>query len=228
MSAGGAAMVSLRVTSKSAMAAWCHVRGEALFAPGAERGEQVVAQLVGQRLARQAPDRRDRAPQLLEVARAVLAAGDVRLEAAPVARGERALEAVGDELDDLLAAQRPAHAGSSRYPASASRTPARARCSRTRWLFSEMSSATQTSPDGQPSTSRSVMTSRWRSGSGAIAFLIRARTSAASARSSGAHGRGGDAHAPSAPKRSGSTVGSSPSDDSGTTRASRAPRLMAR
>src|SRR4051812_855114 len=79
------------------------------LAPRAERGDQLIAHLVGQRLARQPADGVDRAPQLLEVARAVLAAGDVRLEAAPVAAGECPLEGVGDQLDDFLAAQRSAH-----------------------------------------------------------------------------------------------------------------------
>ena len=47
----------------------------------------------------------DRLAQLLEIARAPAAAVDVLLEAPQVGRRERSLEVVGDELDELLAAE---------------------------------------------------------------------------------------------------------------------------
>ena len=76
----------------------------------------------------------DRDADLLDVVRAAAAALEVILEACALLGRQRILEIVGDELDELLAAQRcGAHwfVPASRYSSSACRTFARALCKRT-------------------------------------------------------------------------------------------------
>src|ERR1044072_8649641 len=133
--------------------------------------------LLGER-----PGRLDRRAELLEVGGAVRAPGDVRFEPAPVAAGERTLEGSRAELGELLARERPgrkdrdarAHAATSgsRYLSSAALTLDRARWRRTRWLPSEIISASATSSAFHPRMSRSRITSRCASGSISIAALI--------------------------------------------------------
>ena len=95
-------------------------------------------------------------------------------------------------------------------------TFARARWSSTRWFVSESPRTLQASSADKPSTSRSVITARWFSGSAAIASSTVRRASPASRRSSGTP-RGGALHSPPRLKRSTSTAvpSSSPSPDEG-------------
>src|SRR5258706_16423259 len=79
----------------------------------------------------------DRFAELLEVARAVRAAGNVRFEACAVAAREGALEIVRHELDELAAGElfpfpQHDHRSSPRYSSRAARTFERARCKSTR------------------------------------------------------------------------------------------------
>src|SRR5204863_6056076 len=85
------------------------LRGLAAGVPVAEGVEQRVAGVGGDRLLRDAPDRPQGDLQLLEVAPAPMAGVHVLLEAACVLLGQRALEVVGRQLDELLAA----HSGSN-------------------------------------------------------------------------------------------------------------------
>src|SRR4051794_31870494 len=145
----------------------------------------------------------DDQPHLLDVFGAVIAAADMCAEAAAVGAGEAAVEVGRDELDELLARHFPdeeLHAvpptrSGSRYISSAARTLERARCSRTRWLPSLISSASATSFGLQPSTSRSRMTSRCASGSFSISVCMTPSVSCSSSLSSG-QARGGAAQAP--------------------------------
>ena len=99
------------------------------------------------------------------------------------------------------------------YSSRALRTPARARCRRTRWLPSLSSSSSQTSSESNPSTSRRTTTARWRSGSAAIARRRYSRASSeASRRCGSSQARGGAdqwlGQVPSPPwKRARSTAG---------------------
>jgi hypothetical protein len=111
------------------------------------------------------------------------------------------------------------------------------RCRSTRWLPSVSSSSSQTSCASKPSTSRSVMTSRWRGDSPRNASATVRRTSTPTAAPSGdGHARGNERHPPAyrsdGPRNlRGSTVGPSgswPTSATGTTRCSRAPRDRAR
>ena len=103
--------------------------------------------------------RADEPAHVLEVAGAAVALGEVRLEADAFGLGQRAVEVVGHELDELAAHERvadlvaasPAHQRlTSINGMSAARTRARARCSSTRWLTSVSPSSSQTSTEGAP------------------------------------------------------------------------------
>jgi hypothetical protein len=77
------------------------------------------------------------------------------------------------------------------YASIALRTRLRARCSRIRWLPAEISSASLTSSELQPSMSRNPMTVRCATGSAEIAVAITSRVSPASRPSSGIGQRAG-------------------------------------
>ena len=102
---------------------------------------------------------------LLEEFGAMVTSGEMRLEPATVSPRKGHLEVVGDQLDHLLAgkatpSERPQAPPS---PNSASRAPRRrlrARCKRTRWWPSCRPRIWQASAAVNPSTSRSVSTSR--------------------------------------------------------------------
>src|SRR3954451_7942651 len=100
-------------------------------APAAKSVQQCTLGVRGERVLREPAGDRDRLANLLQVGRAAVAAGDVLLEAQPLVPGERALEVIGDELDEFPAAQLfdlLAHVPSSlRYASSAARTFERAR-----------------------------------------------------------------------------------------------------
>src|SRR5438874_8145499 len=86
-------------------------------------------------LGRQATGELDRRSHLLEVRGTAVAAGQVPLEASALLRGERVLEVVRDQLDELLATElfgRFRHSSSERYSSSARLTLERARCRSTR------------------------------------------------------------------------------------------------
>src|SRR5262249_994578 len=90
-------------STRSWRARWGSELGPGL--PVAEGGQQLALGLGRQRLRRHLPGELHGAAHLLDVGRAVPARGDVRLEALAVGVRERALEVVGDELDELLAGQ---------------------------------------------------------------------------------------------------------------------------
>src|SRR4029079_13086901 len=102
--------------------------------PFPERGEQPRPELRRQLLRLDRPRHPDHRPYLLDVVRAVRAACEMRVEGRVELGVHRALEIVGDHLDDLLTDQlvRLTHRSSSRYRSNAARTFARARWSSTR------------------------------------------------------------------------------------------------
>src|SRR3954451_15749645 len=131
-----------------------------------------------------------RGAHLLDVLGAGVADLQMFVQTLDVLWRELAVEIVGDDLHDLLAADPAGHRAHARYASNSARTLERARCSSTRWLPSLSSSAWLTSAGSQPSTSRSTITSCWRGGSVAIASRTFSSVSAASRRSSG-HATGG-------------------------------------
>src|SRR5437773_4211979 len=72
--------------------------------PVAKRVEQPVAHHRIEVALAQRSHQRDRRAHLLEVRAAAVAAAQVRLDALPVGPREASLEVIGDELDELLAA----------------------------------------------------------------------------------------------------------------------------
>src|SRR4029079_17505102 len=151
--------------------------------PAAEGVHEPVARLDVDGLRIEPAGQVDRPPHLIEVGGAAVAHRQVLLEAHLLGLGERPLQVRRHQLYDLAAAQhalRLAHAAlPSRYSSSASRTLARPRCRRTRWLTSLMSSRSHTSWDDHPSTSRSEITARCDAGSMSIASCTRSRVSPA-------------------------------------------------
>src|SRR5439155_470256 len=100
--------------------------------PHPSRPEAVERALVAGRIPVVAP--LARGPLNVNADETAVALGEVRVEGAAELRIHGSLDVLGDELDDLLAAQflNRAHAVSSRYCSSAARTFERARCSSTR------------------------------------------------------------------------------------------------
>src|SRR5262249_11844362 len=90
-------------STRSWPARWGSELGPGL--PVAEGREQLALGLGREPVGRHLPGERHGPAHLLDVGRAVLAGGDVRLEALAVGCGERALEVVGDELDQLPAGE---------------------------------------------------------------------------------------------------------------------------
>src|SRR3954452_13459040 len=86
------------------------LRAAVVVAKGAEQRRDLRVVLEGPGLAREG----DRASDLLDVAIASRAGGHVRLEARTLGLGKRAVEVLGDELDELLAGQIAVHLGLSR------------------------------------------------------------------------------------------------------------------
>src|ERR1035438_1892720 len=79
-------------------------RSSLLFcAPAAIQGAEVLAHLRRQVLALDASGQADGGAHLLEVLAAVLAGGEMRLEAPTLRSRQHALQIVGDQLDHLLA-----------------------------------------------------------------------------------------------------------------------------
>src|SRR5205807_2596250 len=113
-----------------------------------EGHEQRLQRLRRHDLGAQARGELDRHAHLLQVGGAAVALADVALEAPAHPRRQRALEVVGDELDQLaageLAAQPHAPPPSWSGP-HVMRTLERARCRSTRWLPSLISRAALTS-----------------------------------------------------------------------------------
>src|SRR3954453_11418734 len=98
----------------------------------AERGNEAVATVGRHVVGADAAERGDRQADLLDVEDAALAEAQVVLEGRDFRRGQRALEVVRHELDDLLAGD-VSHAGAhGRCSSIAARTRDRARWSRTR------------------------------------------------------------------------------------------------
>lgn len=67
--------------------------------------EQMVARVAGDVLFGERSEQANRAPKLVEVALAAVAAAKVRLEARAIRRGYRALEVVRHQFDEFLATQ---------------------------------------------------------------------------------------------------------------------------
>src|SRR6516164_2324459 len=165
----------------------------------------------------QRPERANRKAELLEVGTTTWATPTVRLETDSVPFRQHTVFVRRHELGELFARdlqRRRCHRPPfPRYSSRASLTRERARCSSTRWFPSLIPSASHTSPEAQPSRSRSVITTRWLSGSCWTAAAITERASAASNASSG-HSRGSDTQKygrgpwSREKKRDGSTLGS--------------------
>src|SRR5437773_2388119 len=128
------------------------------------------------------PQLRDGPADLVEVPVAAVAQRQVLDEPLLGLLVERVFQVCGDQLDELVASH-AAHLVNDR--SSAARTAARARCSSTRWLAVEISSIAHTSSAVYPSTSRSVITIRWRCGRAASAAPSSRRVSVATAAFSG-------------------------------------------
>src|SRR4029079_5825450 len=79
--------------------------GAAVLRPAAEDPQQRVDRRRGRLLRREGVERGDRLPELRDVDGAVVAPGDVRLEARAVAPRQRVVEIVRHELDQLGAGQ---------------------------------------------------------------------------------------------------------------------------
>ena len=186
--------------------------------------------------------RADEPAHVLEVAGAAVALGEVRLEAHAFAVGQRALEVVGHELDelaadervaDLAAAPRSASAVTSTSGNSASRT-AGTRAVQQHALvdLGELEQRRRPLSGGTPTRSRSVITARWAGDRSSTASSRCSRSSALSRPLSGsASSRGGALiQRPSASNAAGSTAGRSSlsSAENGTLRASRTARVRAR
>src|SRR3954447_14554296 len=136
---------------------------QALVAPGGERRQQLGAQRRRHVLGRGLAGQCERAAELCEMLLAAVALRQMRLQTSAVVRVQRALEVVGDALDELLAGhlgQLVVAGAHVRCSSSAARTRERARCSSTRWLASLMSSVAQTSSASHPTMSRNMMTMR--------------------------------------------------------------------
>src|SRR5215211_5396772 len=144
-------------------------------APAAERDEELPLGLRRERHGRQPAGGSNRLAHLVDVGLAPLAPGEVVLEALAILGRQRALEVIGDQLDQLVAAHLDApgacHGTSSsswKYRSSAARTLERARWRSTLWLVSLNPRALRVSAADQPLMSRRAITSRWRGGSAAI------------------------------------------------------------
>ena len=175
------------------------------------------AHLRGQVLGGERAGEADRLAHLGQVLGAVRAAGQVRLEPAPVGRGQRALQVVGDQLDGLLADEvateresqeliaglpelgledlpQPAAAAVQQDPLVAlADRPARCRPPRC----------------SSPRCRAAVTTSRWRAGRSSMPARMRSASLPASSRSSASSIQcsGGSAQPPAPSNRAGSTAG---------------------